>query len=117
MRNCHANNHKERMMRMNAIKQNVDMLVYKELNSANAHFPLFHSHHEGYAVILEEVQEAVEKAEQMRQRLEMIWRLIRGNNLVISDGQVDMLRNEAIDFACEAIQVAAMCQKFRMSLR
>ena len=42
---------------MNAIENDVRALVDKELDAANERFPQFHSAHEGYAVILEEVEE------------------------------------------------------------
>ena len=45
---------------MNAVKQDVEKLVQKELKSANQRFPMFRSDHEGAAVILEEIEEAQE---------------------------------------------------------
>lgn len=42
---------------MNVIENDVRALVDKELTAANERFPQFHSAHEGYAVILEEVEE------------------------------------------------------------
>ena len=41
---------------MNAIKEDVEKLVQKELESANQRFPMFHSDHEGAAVIYEEIE-------------------------------------------------------------
>ena len=41
---------------MNAVKEDVEKLVQKELESANQRFPMFHSDHEGAAVIFEEIQ-------------------------------------------------------------
>ena len=42
---------------MNAVEEDVKQLVEKELESANKHFPQFHSPHEGWAVIREEAEE------------------------------------------------------------
>lgn len=61
--------------------------VVKELEKANAKFPLFNSDHEGFAVILEEVDE--------------LWG--------------DIKANRKIEARQEAIQVAAMAIKFLMS--
>ena len=43
---------------MNAIENQVRELVAVELSAANERFPQFYSCHEGYAVILEELEEA-----------------------------------------------------------
>ena len=42
---------------MNAVKQDVEKLVQKELEPANQRFPMFRSDHEGAAVIFEEIEE------------------------------------------------------------
>ena len=41
----------ERKKIMNAVSEDVKMLVKKELESANERFPQFHSEHEGWAII------------------------------------------------------------------
>lgn len=46
---------------MNAVEKDVKALVSKELENANRLNPLFHSQHEGFAVIVEELQEAAEE--------------------------------------------------------
>ena len=46
---------------MNAVKQDVEKLVQKELESANQKFPVFHSDYEGAAVIFRELDNAVMK--------------------------------------------------------
>lgn len=67
-------------------------LVSDELNEAERKFPTFHSYHEGYAVILEEVREL--EAEVFKNRSS--W------------------NDEAIKK--EVVQVAAMCIKMLTSL-
>ena len=47
-------------MAMNELRKEVEAAAMAELNRANAKFPLFNSTHEGYAVILEEAEEAKE---------------------------------------------------------
>ena len=50
-------------MAMNELRKEVEAAAMAELNRANAKFPLFNSTHEGYAVILEEAEEAQESEE------------------------------------------------------
>lgn len=42
---------------MNAIENDIRVLVGKELAEANERFPQFHSQHEGHSVIREELEE------------------------------------------------------------
>ena len=66
-------------------------LVFNELNDANKKFPPFNSPHEGYAVILEEMDE--------------LWDEIKNNKHPMSSTKQKH----------EAIQVAAMGIKFLMN--
>ena len=95
---------------MNAIENDVRALVDKELAAANERFPQFHSAHEGWAVILEEQIELGAEFEKIRGYMGDIFNKIIENNSV-SMG-IGILQMYAINAACEAIQVAAMCQKF-----
>lgn len=95
---------------MNAVENQVRDLVAVELAAANERFPQFHSQHEGYAVILEEFQETKEQLESVERKLGYTWDLIRGN--ASAKNMISNMKEFAIWTACEAIQVAAMCQKF-----
>ena len=95
---------------MNAVENDVCALVDKELAAANKRFPQFHSAHEGWAVILEEVDEAEAEMKTIRGNVDGMFYLIRNN--VDAKWVVEKTEYAAIQAACEAIQVAAMCQKF-----
>ena len=95
---------------MNAIENDVRALVDKELAAANERFPQFHSAHEGYAVILEEFEEVKEQMAAGERFLGYMWDRIRHDSP--AKNASDNLMLFAIGAACEAIQVAAMCQKF-----
>lgn len=56
-------------MAMNELRKEVEAAAMAELNRANAKFPLFNSTHEGYAVILEEAEEAQEAMENVKTSL------------------------------------------------
>lgn len=95
---------------MNIVENDVRALVDKELSAANKRFPQFHSQHEGYAVILEEQEEADRETDHISWELEQAWSEIKRNSK--PDLYIMRARDFAINAACEAIQVAAMCQKF-----
>ena len=95
---------------MNAIENQVRELVAVELAAANERFPQFHSQHEGYAVILEEVEETREQLDAVDRYLSYLWDMVKCD--CAAREQVEYMERFAINAACEAIQVAAMCQKF-----
>ena len=99
---------------MNAVEKDVEILTFKELNSANDQFPLFHSQHEGYAVIKEEIEEAMDGMNGLLEVFSNAWAAIKKNE--DATVQMKMVGTLAQQVAIEAIQVAAMCDKFNMSL-
>ena len=95
---------------MNAVENDVRALVGKELSAANERFPQFHSAHEGYAVIQEEVDELKEATDKVIGRMVSLWSRVKyGND---PERLLQMISEDAVNAACEAIQVAAMCKKF-----
>lgn len=96
---------------MNAVKSDVEKLVQKELESANQRFPMFRSDHEGAAVIYEEMQECEQEIENLEIQFEVLWSYVKDDNKM-SVITSERLKLTAANLACEAIQVAAMAQKF-----
>ena len=95
---------------MNAVENDIRALVDKELAAANERVPQFHSQHEGYAVIQEEVDELKEDMDRITCRITSLRARVRFNNSC--EELVSRIYDDAINAACEAIQVAAMCKKF-----
>ncbi|WP_087064451.1 hypothetical protein [Intestinibacillus massiliensis] len=95
---------------MNAVKDDVIELVGKELASANKRFPPFRSPHEGYAVILEELQEAQDELCNSIVNFDQAWGLIKADQYPYS--HVRRSYNATVDAICELIQYAAMQRKF-----
>ena len=95
---------------MNVVENDIRALVDKELAAANKRFPQFHSAHEGYAVIQEDVDELKEDMDRINGRITSLRAGVRFNNGC--EELVSRIYDDAITAACEAIQVAAMCKKF-----
>ena len=95
---------------MNVVENDIRALVDKELASANKQFPQFHSAHEWYAVIQEEVDELKEDMDRINCRITSLRVRVRFNSSC--EEIVSRIYDDAINAACEAIQVAAMCKKF-----
>lgn len=97
------------------IKEDVTEIVNKEITLANLEFPPFNSPHEGYAVMMEEFDELQEEVnDNMETLFADFWCFIKGNQIDDSIYSVNEIEECAIKAACEAIQVAAMCRKFKM---
>ena len=96
---------------MNAVKQDVEKLVQKELESANQRFSMFRSDHEGAAVILEKIEEAHSEMLDMELHYKSLWQTVK-ENFINTGSYAELFFDDAINLACEAIQVAAMAQKF-----
>ena len=98
---------------MMELKNEIVNAARAELNRANKKYPLFASQHEGYAVVLEEIDEATEDFNAIQFIKDRAWIEIK-HNIDASSTMVELER-AAIKLACEAVQVAAMAIKFRRS--
>lgn len=98
---------------MDVVRTDVEKLVLKELQNANDKFGMFNSLHEGYAIILEELEEAKDDLNALEMDLNYLWYCIK-NDIVDEDFYENLktIKTNAIALAVEAIQVAAMAQKF-----
>lgn len=91
--------------------EEVQALFDKELQKANKKNPQFHSAHEGYAVLLEEVEEINDVWYRLRGFVEDIWTFNAKKNEKTSQ-YVETTKKFTIELIKEAIQVGAMCDKF-----
>lgn len=87
----------------------IQRLVNEELKEANKKYPLFHSDHEAYAVIKEEVEECEDDMREMQMVLSYFWSKVKRDKK--SDDIIQGIKKIAMHAAAEAIQVAAMCDK------
>ena len=101
---------------MTELIEEVKRMISKELIRANKEHPLFRSDHEGLAIIGEEVWETKRDTE----RLKAAFRLLRYDTYTDEEQwckheRVSKLETVATELAAEAIQVGAMCRKYKMS--
>lgn len=73
----------------------------------------YHTTHEGYGVLLEEVQECKEEAARIEKQLENLWTMIRNDKVNFMWNQIENVKQAALSCAEEAVQVAAVCVKFQ----
>lgn len=95
------------------LEAELERLAVAELERANEKFPLFTSDHEGYAVILEEFQESEEEVNRARFQLNRLWESVRADEAQTE--YIRRIRERMLKAAAEAIQTAAMCEKFIQS--
>lgn len=96
---------------MNKVLNKLPALIEEELQAAMDEHGDFHSFHEGYAVLLEEVDEVEFAYNRVRCLMRLLWDYVRNDD----DGQAVRMAQEILKeaqcAAAEAIQVAAMAQK------
>lgn len=91
----------------------VDYLIDNELDMAREeNGEVFSSLHEGAAVLHEEVDEALDEIETVKQRYAMLWLNVKQDDPRAASCYAEDIASHAERLACEAIQVAAMALKF-----
>ena len=102
---------------MKKLKAEVEKAVAFELSEANANYPLFASRHEGLAVIEEELWETQKALAWLDGQFNTFRYNVFTDEYEVIAEDVQLMRKHAVNLACEAIQVAAMCDKWRLGRR
>lgn len=92
-------------------KEDVRLMFISELNKANKNNALFHSTHEGFAVLYEEYEEMTEQVNLVKMAIEQMWGDVRrnqNNRLVVN---TNCLHSAVTETIREAVQLGAMCEK------
>lgn len=90
---------------------NLQAAIQAELENANRLHPPFASLHEGYAVMLEELDEAEEALVEIKYDMRQMWGHIKCDSPEGAEQFAWFVRHEAENLCREAIQVAAMARK------
>lgn len=86
-------------------------ITEREAARADKKWPRYASHHEAYAVLLEEVQEAWSELKGLRNTLNLYWGSIRNNRTEDFDDLLYTIRRQALLCAAESVQAAAVCER------
>jgi len=101
---------------MNAVIDKIAPLVAEELEAANVIHSAFHSLHEGWAVLKEEIEEAHKELIDTEFNLTQMWKAVKTDNDAAAQNAVRKVEKAAVRLAAEAIQVAAMARKVQASI-
>lgn len=95
----------------------VEQLIQAEYKNACEKFgDKYHSLHEGYAVLLEEVEEASEDMTKIKYSLEDFWKWIK-QDTKINPKDIDIVIEEYLKYCIlELAQVGAVLQKIKNTL-
>lgn len=89
----------------------VKELVAQEYAAAEAAYPPVHSLHEGYAILLEEIEETEDALGRAKNRLCRLWTAAKDDDLMRARTFTKSAQNFAEQTACEALQSAAVCRR------
>lgn len=95
-------------------KKLIEDMIQQELKEANKAHPMFHSDHEAYAVLAEEVEEACEDMTHITSNMDILWKNVK-NDLCTSKNYIE-IHKSAVHMIQEAIQVASMAEKALASI-
>jgi hypothetical protein len=98
------------------MEEKIKQLIEEELARANEKFPPFHSAHEGWAVLLEEVEEVRQELDTVSDLMDCLWGYVKENLPENQSYKASQIKVGAIKLFQEAIQVAAMARKFEQFL-
>jgi hypothetical protein len=92
----------------------VSILIEDELNSSIKKHGEFHSTHEAYAVLLEEVEEMEDELKIIKEYMLTIWNYIKANSNGVIANNLEVIEESAHRVIEETIQISAMAKKFQM---
>lgn len=96
---------------MTEILQTIEQEAQAEAARADRKWPRYASHHEAYAILLEEVQETWSELKGLRYALNLYWGAIRNNRTNDYADLLEEIREKALLCAAESVQAAAVAQR------
>ena len=95
----------------------VNVLIDEEYkNACSKYGSEYHSLHEGYAVLLEEVEEVVKEISFMKRWVENLWESVKSNNKDYQNECIEQLEICDTNAIKEASQIGAVLMKIKNTL-
>ena len=88
-----------------------EALVLELANACKTYGKEYHSLHEGYAVLLEEVEEAEKDLEYIKAHGAMMWDDVKDDNEDFVKASARAIAINAVELAKEAVQIGAVARK------
>lgn len=73
----------------------------------------YNSAHEGYSILAEEINEIEDEMNILKVAQDLMWTEVKNDNLFGAKKSAERIKKRAIRIIAEAIQVAAVCDKFQ----
>jgi hypothetical protein len=89
-------------------------VVYELQKIVKNYGATYASEHEGYAVLLEEVEEAGDDLKYINLLMNELWKEVKSDS--VSKDFLNSIKVGAIELAKEAVQVAAVCERFEETI-
>lgn len=93
-------------------QEHIFSAIEKEKEAAIKNHGYFHSDHEFWAVLCEEAEELQEDSTCIISIVRRLWNSVRGDSMFNNIDTLNTIRENAIEAACEAVQVAAVIDKY-----
>lgn len=95
----------------------LNAIANEYMNITKTHGEVYNSKHEGYAVLLEEVEEATDELHAIENEMLDLWLKVKNDNY-----KSELMQNlteiieKAVNVALESVQVAAVATRFNLTL-
>lgn len=97
-------------------RENIHLAATFELeNAVKTYGEKYNSVHEGYAVLQEEIEEALDDLKYIQNNTAELWKKIKSDE-EIDTSLLTVISGTALLLACEAVQISAVCEKFKRGL-
>lgn len=88
-----------------------EAVIYELLSAVKTFGASYNSLHEGYAVLLEEVEEAEKELDYIKNHLAMMWDSVKSDDTNDVKSNARVIALDAVNLAKEACQIAAVARK------
>ena len=95
------------------VKTAIEQAIASEKAYAESKFPKYTSHHEAYAILLEEVEETAAEFKKLSKGAGEYWAAIKANSSGVIKGQLPEIFDITIKLSHETIQIAAVILRIR----